>query len=246
VLKKLKPENGRDDLADLLHCAAVLARKDTLHYLLEIGANPNDKANGGSSALASAMWNLNFGPINSFSSKCLRSKYDVYKALDCIRELVEHGASWTPDEPGQLNSMRRILLGCESSVTAELLRLFHKHSACDPQTVEDLLRTPRMKQHLSSESWHLSRIGLKQHDSPTSKPESPPPALLKRYDRADLYEKVWSEPTRTVAKHYGVSDVWLAKVCKALRVPVPRRGYWAKKNAGKPVRRRPPLRSIAK
>ena len=63
--------------------------------------------------------------------------------------------------------------------------------------------------------------------------------------RAELYEKVWSEPTRTVAKHYGVSDVWLAKVCKALRVPVPGRGYWAKKSVGKPVAKRPPMPKLA-
>jgi hypothetical protein len=147
----------------LLHCAAISGCKVTLHYLPEIGANPNDKANGGSSALATAMWNLNFGSIHSFSSKLLRSKYDVYKALECIHELVEHGAIWKPDEPGQFNSVRRALLGCEPAVTAELLGLFRKHNACEPQTVEDLLRSPRMKQHLSSQSWHLSRIGLKPH-----------------------------------------------------------------------------------
>lgn len=102
----------------MLHCAAISGCKDALHYLAEIGANPNDKANGGSSALATAIWNLNFGPINSFSSKLLQSKYDVHKALDCVRELVEHGAIWKPDEPGHLNSVRRVLLGCEPSVPA--------------------------------------------------------------------------------------------------------------------------------
>ena len=35
-----------------------------------------------------------------------------------------------------------------------------------------------------------------------------------------------------VAKRYGVSDVAIHKVCKSLNVPVPPRGYWAKKNAG--------------
>lgn len=60
--------------------------------------------------------------------------------LECIHELVEHGAIWKPDELGHLNSVRRILLGCEPSVTTELLRLLHKHNACEPQAVEDLLR----------------------------------------------------------------------------------------------------------
>src|SRR5216683_8442151 len=57
--------------------------------------------------------------------------------------------------------------------------------------------------------------------------------LLAHYNRSELYERVWSEPIRDVAKQHGVSDVWLAKICRALRVPLPGRGYWAKKNAGR-------------
>src|SRR5436305_5927382 len=57
--------------------------------------------------------------------------------------------------------------------------------------------------------------------------------------REDLYERVWSEPMRTLAQHYGLSDVGLAKTCKRLRVPVPGRGYWAKKAAGYSVKAKP-------
>ena len=42
-----------------------------------------------------------------------------------------------------------------------------------------------------------------------------------------------------LAQHYGLSDVGLAKVCKRLRVPVPGRGYWAKKAAGHRVKQLP-------
>jgi len=38
---------------------------------------------------------------------------------------------------------------------------------------------------------------------------------------------------RTLSKRYGLSDVGLAKICKRLGVPVPERGYWAKKAVGK-------------
>jgi hypothetical protein len=58
-----------------------------------------------------------------------------------------------------------------------------------------------------------------------------------RYERAQLYEEVWTEPVRSVAKRYGISGVALAKICRKLAVPVPGRGYWAEKLAGKsPVR----------
>src|SRR5271166_6429168 len=51
ALKKLKIDPDRDDLSDLLQCAAISARKDTLRYRLNLGANANEKINGGSSAL---------------------------------------------------------------------------------------------------------------------------------------------------------------------------------------------------
>lgn len=39
----------------------------------------------------------------------------------------------------------------------------------------------------------------------------------------------------TLAKKYGISDVGLAKVCRKLTIPLPGRGYWAKKQAGQKV-----------
>jgi hypothetical protein len=53
--------------------------------------------------------------------------------------------------------------------------------------------------------------------------------------RAELYQLVWSEPLRTLSKRFGISDVALAKRCRAANIPLPGLGYWAKKEAGKPV-----------
>ena len=58
--------------------------------------------------------------------------------------------------------------------------------------------------------------------------------------RADLYDEVWTEPLRDVAKRYGISDVALGKICRKLGVPLPGRGYWARTAAGK-VYERPAL-----
>lgn len=44
---------------------------------------------------------------------------------------------------------------------------------------------------------------------------------------------------RTLAKTMGISDVALAKRCRAANVPVPPRGWWARKEAGKPVKVEP-------
>lgn len=53
--------------------------------------------------------------------------------------------------------------------------------------------------------------------------------------REELHKQVWSQPMRTLAATLGISDVALAKRCKAANVPVPPRGWWARKEAGKDV-----------
>ncbi|HJY07216.1 MAG TPA: hypothetical protein VJ323_12935, partial [Bryobacteraceae bacterium] len=59
------------------------------------------------------------------------------------------------------------------------------------------------------------------------------------WDRNSLYEEVWATAMAKLAKKYGISDVGLAKVCRKLAVPLPGRGYWAKKEAGQTVHKLP-------
>ena len=57
----------------------------------------------------------------------------------------------------------------------------------------------------------------------------------REFTRKELYEIVWSRPMKIVAAEFGISDVALAKHCKRFHIPVPSRGYWARKHAGKPT-----------
>lgn len=50
--------------------------------------------------------------------------------------------------------------------------------------------------------------------------------------RKELYDLVWAEPMSKLCKRYGLSDNGLRKHCKALNIPTPPVGYWAKKVAG--------------
>ena len=245
VLKKLKPEAGRDNFEDLLQSVAISGRRDAIRYLLELGAKPNDKENGSSSALATCIWHLGFPSFNPYSIKQLKATYQVSNDIDNIRELAERGALWKPDR-SSMNSLRRNLYECEPRVTIDLLRVLLKHGACSIDQVHEFLNHPRMREHLASESWHLTRLKLNVEHQLPKNAEPPPAHLLAKYNREELYEKVWSLPTREVAKHYGFSDVRLGKVCKILRVPKPGRGYWAKKEAGKPTPKRPPLPPLEK
>jgi ankyrin repeat protein len=53
-----------------------------------------------------------------------------------------------------------------------------------------------------------------------------------RMNRAEFFERVWSQPVATLAAEWGLSGPGLKKVCRRLQIPVPPRGYWAKLKAG--------------
>jgi len=57
--------------------------------------------------------------------------------------------------------------------------------------------------------------------------------MTHRVTRQELYDLVWSEPISKLAARFGVSGVALAKACDKMQVPVPPRGWWAQKAAGK-------------
>lgn len=51
--------------------------------------------------------------------------------------------------------------------------------------------------------------------------------------RAELYDRVWTTPMRTLAAAFGVSDVGLSKLCRRHLIPTPWAGYWTEKQFGK-------------
>jgi hypothetical protein len=59
------------------------------------------------------------------------------------------------------------------------------------------------------------------------------------WNREELYAEIWEQPLVRVAAKYGISAVMLGKVCRKLQIPLPGRGYWTKKEFGKPVERIP-------
>jgi len=62
---------------------------------------------------------------------------------------------------------------------------------------------------------------------------------MTKFTRQELYDLVWSEPMRTLAAKYSISDRGLAKACAAANIPVPARGYWNKLEAGHKVEKQP-------
>jgi hypothetical protein len=56
-----------------------------------------------------------------------------------------------------------------------------------------------------------------------------------RISRDELYALVWTTPMNRLGAKFGISGNGLAKICDRLEIPYPPPGYWAKKEAGKPV-----------
>jgi len=250
VLKRLKPDPARDDLSDLLRTSAMFAPSEVLSYLLELGPNPNDRTDGSSSALDGCLWRLNCEDFDRIryggrGSSYKSPPYRLSNTRATLRQLIEHGAVWKPDPRG-LNDVRRTLCQIDPEVSIELIGLLVTHRACDDATLHNLLRTPRIRQHMAASEGRLLRAGVTLEGRRRTEariPRKPTPSsyVLTRYDREHLYKEIWTEPARRVATRYGVSDVAIAKVCRQLNIPKPPRGYWAKKAAGQTVPRRPRL-----
>ena len=254
VLKKLKPDPSRDNLTELLNCAAGLARKEIIKYLLELGAQPNDKANGASTAMDRCLLHLPHESIDALIHRRQVSSWEMRRTMESLSELAKHGAIWQPDGSRQMDYIRRGLYQVIPEVTVDLLELFIKAKCCSWETIQSLLRTPRIRQHLKSHEQRLLRLRLDLRTARVKAEQARVEAeqarinatrqaymLASRYNRERLYEEVWSEPVIVVAKKYGLSDVGLAKICKKLNIPRPGLGYWAKKAAAKPVAKPPPL-----
>jgi hypothetical protein len=254
ILKRLAVDPKIDDLRKLLKCAGWSGDEQVVKYLLELGVNPNDKPNGGSRALDQWLQKLSWGTWRSGVYSSLIHKWELTSQFNCLRQLVKHKARWVPDDNGSINDLRRILFKCDPEVTIELLAILKSNNACSDVTIRRLLSTPRMKSHIKNQEIHLNRVGLnsifrsKSYDGlkndKSQKESRVPYGLLQKYSRETLYDEAWDKPMKVLCLKYGISDVALAKVCKKLLVPLPGRGYWAKKSAGLKIKARPELPKI--
>lgn len=249
IVKRLKP-NRADNLGAMLDRAAFYIDRDVIAYLLELGANPNARADGGSSALEACIRNLGWEVYDriryDYATAYLAPSNRIPKTREAITLLLQHGAIWKPD-PSTLNGVRRILYHIEPEVAVELIGLLIKNENGEA-AVQELLRVARMRQHVAGCQRQLALLGLTLGSNrivEAGKRARPKPApWMLRFDRQTLFEEIWAEPAEKVAARYGVSGVAIAKVCRCLRIPKPPRGYWAKRAAGHRVPQRPKLPAI--
>jgi hypothetical protein len=247
VLKRFRPDQ-RDDLRGMLERAAERANADTLDHLLALGANPNDKPDGGSSALDSCLRILGFEELERVE----HGDFAIYEespekpssGRSAIRVLLRHGAVWTLDV-SSLESTRRILYKLEPDILVALLGQLRARETGEA-ALGELLRVRQLRQYLAFCERRLARVGggpeTSQQSAPTSRLTSR--QILTRDDRWRVFDALWSKPIAKVARRYGMPAVELRRACKELEIPMPPRGYWVKKKAGQLVPRRPKLPAL--
>lgn len=216
ILKRVKPDKERDDVDKLLSEAATFGREDTVRYLLDLGANPNDKPNGGSAALDGCLsTSLRCESFRSeissawYVSSSKASKYSVSKTLNTFELLLEHGALLRPNNDKDLACARRSLFECEPDVTLKLVEGLIKRAACTPDTIQNLLRTPAIKKHLIPVARKLALLGFDVRSAEQKIEDNRQEEisrkwalrqLASRYNREEIYNEIWSEPIQHVAK----------------------------------------------
>lgn len=243
VLKQLRPVQS-DDLRGMLERAAERANAGALEHLLALGANPNDKPDGGSSALDACLRILGWEELERVE----HGDFAVYEespqkpssGRSAIRVLLRHGAVWTPDA-STLDATRRILYKLAPDLLVELLGQLRARESGEA-ALHELLRVRQLRQHLAFCERRLARLGQDGGEHGATKTSTlTPRRMLRGDDRWHVFDAVWSKPIAKVARRYGMPAVELLKACKELEIPMPPRGYWTKKKAGQPVPRRPRL-----
>ncbi len=162
-----------------------------------------------------------------------------------MEALLQKGAVWKPDDRQAMNSVRQILLKCEPDAVIEVLKILTTYKACSDETLEELF-SKRMQEHMAQKQWWMSHIKLRHLLQPKvslrkRQARIVPKYFGVRYNREELYDKAWERPMIQLAREQGISDVGLAKIFRKLYIPVPGRGYWAKRAAGGKGGPRPPL-----
>ena len=243
ILKRLGPDPTRDDFDELYQSARYAAVVD----LLAKKAPPRDAA----AVIRHQVWWAAYS-------------HERWGSTDALQRLFEIGVRWTQGSADDIASMRAFLLRSSDSVFIELMKLLATADYCSPELLKAVARAPSMRARMKKVGFFppeddtrgfqlnrptRSREVLKKFGVELPKPPPPPlPASIWvgsrspdrreiKMGRAQLFERVWSEPVANLAAEWGLSGPGLKKVCRRLKIPVPPRGYWAKLKAGHRLKR---------
>ena len=141
VVKRFKPQKDLDDLDALLsHFRMGFGRGTEVEYLLELGANINNLAGGGSTILSELLCQRDFTLAN-FNRPSIELS-DIRK----IDNWVQRGARYVPCDRYSLCTVREAFYALNVKDAIQLLRSLCK--ATTPEGIEKLISTPKIQKHL--------------------------------------------------------------------------------------------------
>jgi hypothetical protein len=238
LLRLLRPDPSRDNFEELYQFAADGGTVDVLAKI----APPRD-----------------VGAIIRTQAVYFDSRWPVRTSnpIRVLEQVFAAGGRWVESPPEEIASIRRSLLKASDYTFIDLMKLFAQNDYCSPAVLQELGRTPRIRQRMAKVgllpsahadggrfAYDFRRVSGARNVATkfgitTPKDKRPLPRVVTvgrwhpngttvRLDRRKLYERVWSEPVDSIAASWGLSGRGLAKACERLGVPVPPRGYWAK------------------
>lgn len=142
VLEKLELDASHPDAQSILYEACAGIHEETVHYLLRLGINPNDKKDGGSSALDAILIHIDWGkrmqrimpPYDDTADKCLK----------IAKDLIKHKARWTPDAC-RLRATRRAVCQVGPQYASDLVSLLRRRNACSDAVLEKFVGSSLMQ-----------------------------------------------------------------------------------------------------
>jgi len=159
-LKQLRLDPSQPALHSVLRHASEKG-PEVFKKLIDAGINPNDQENGGSSAIQSLIWSLGWVFSLSIYERTPQKNIDTNESrerMKAIHLLAKHGARWVPGDASDIKSARRSLLKLTPDYTAEFVWIMAKYQACSPEAIDDLLRMPSIRGHISGHSQRIAEL----------------------------------------------------------------------------------------
>lgn len=162
AMKRIQLLPDHPAMRDILRYSCDGRGTEIVERLLATGMNPNDRENGGCSAIQDLLSRLEWGGSSHvFSWELKPSGIDTERTRDYLKVihlLVKHGGRWAPEGSSEINSARRSLLKMTPDYTVEFVWIMAKYQACSKEHVEALLRTPTIKRHTSKHRQRLAEL----------------------------------------------------------------------------------------
>lgn len=132
--------------------------------LLELGVEPNDQANGGSSYVQTLLERVgDYGDYSTFDrgERNRRGMGDSANARELMKSIhlfVKFGARWLPEDKKQANAVRRSLLKLIPDYTLEFIWILKRYDAFAAEPMQSLLRETAMRRHLADRCDRLREL----------------------------------------------------------------------------------------